>query len=1282
MNKTAIKNFAIWARNKLIADIQYRAGLIGITTDGIKDPLPQSTGTMEFYDIGIYEPYAISDEAIPQRKKLVEVIRKKEKDSNYATAYKYILEEVAYTWFNRLIAIRFMEVNDYLPSHIRVLSSESGKIEPDLVTTPFDAELTFTSDEEETVLRLKTENKLDELFRLLFIKQCNALNEILPALFEKTSDYTELLLNLSVVDQEGVVYHLTHDIPEQDFDITHPDEDGEVKGQVEIIGWLYQYYNTEPKNAAFAKNGKITKEEIPAVTQLFTPDWIVRYMVENSLGRIFIDKRKEQGVYADGRGLEEMSWDEVEAKRISNEEEIAGQMGWKYYLPEAAQTKEVRQQLDEIQKQSEYKDVRDIKVIDPCMGSGHILVYAFDVLMKMYENDGYSQRDAAQFILENNLYGLDIDERAAQLAYFAVMMKARQYDRRIFSRGIQPQVYAIAESNDIDTYTLDYFVNNDPKLKAALDSIINDLRDAKEYGSILTVAPVDFAALYARAEEVQNDISLYRESALNTILPLIRVAEIMAGRYDVAITNPPYMAISSASAKLNDYINKNYIGGKTDLFSVFIERCLTFSKQAGYTSMITMQSWMFLTSFEKLRHKILSNEITTMAHLGARGFDEISGEVVQTTAFTVQKMSLNGQYTGTYNRLITGNSEAEKSRDFLSGKYRFQSCGKYFLQIPESIIAYWISRAVVDCFKNKPLSTIFVTREGMATADNDRFLRLWHEVAFPVITFDCKSEQDGVNKAIKWVPYNKGGTTRDWYGNNEYIVNWASNGAEIKNNKDPKTGRIRSHNYNGEYGFKEGITWSAISSGDLSVRYCKAGFLFDSKGAKGFSQNKDNLLWVLGLLNSKVSMQFLQFLSPTLDFKVGDIISIPFVEDECKKSYVASIVRNQIDLSKEDWDAYDTSWDFQRHPLLRPVASLPDAYTALKTECEQRFQQLKANEEELNRTFINIYGLQDELTHDVADKDVTVHRIFDTKDDVPQSMQGSNYVRTKRDEIVSLLSYAVGCMFGRYSLDRQGLIFAGGDFDSVYWKFKGQAALNEQGDPIDGGYAGISLANYHYPRFHNAENWEDATLLSYEPDVDGVIPITDEEYLEDDIVSRICDWLKAVYGADTLEENLDFIAGALGGKGNSSREIIRSYFLKDFFKDHCKTYQKRPIYWLFDSGKQNGFKALIYLHRYTPDTIGNLRVDYLHKMQRVYESEINRMQDMIDHSTNAREVAASTKRKEKLQKQLKECRDYDEMIAHLALSRIELDLDDGVKVNYEKIQTASDGKKYAVLAKI
>lgn len=1246
MNKTAIKNFAIWARNKLIADIQYRAGLMGITADGIKDPLPQSTGTMEFYDIGTSEPYAISGEAIPQRKKLVEVIRKKEKDSNYATAYKYILEEVAYTWFNRLIAIRFMEVNDYLPSHIRVLSSESGKIEPDLVTTPFDAELTFTSAEEETVLRLKTENKLDELFRLLFIKQCNALNDILPALFEKTSDYTELLLNLSVVDQDGVVYHLTHDIPEQDFDITHTDEDGKPTGQVEIIGWLYQYYNTEPKNAAFAKNGKITKEEIPAVTQLFTPDWIVRYMVENSLGRIFIDKRKEQGVYADGRGLDEMSWDEVEAKRIANEEEIAGQMGWKYYLPEAAQTKEVRQQLEEIHQQSEYKDVRDIKVIDPCMGSGHILVYAFDVLMKMYENDGYSQRDAAQCILEHNLFGLDIDERAAQLAYFAVMMKARQYDRRIFSRGIQPHVYAIAESNDIDTFTRDYFANSDPKLKAALDSVMNDLRDAKEYGSILTVAPLELTALYARMDEIQNDISLYRESALNTILPLIRVADVLAQQYDVVVTNPPYMGSGNMDARLSEFVKKHYPDSKSDLFAVFIERCGQMTGKNRYQAMITQHAWMFLSSFEKLRAKLLLKDTVNMAHLGPRAFEDIGGEVVQTTSFVLRNGHI-ADYKGTYCRLIEPTTQQGKEEMFLAGKNRYTAQQSNFSKIPGSPVAYWVGSKAYLCFEKGLLKDFADTKQGFKTGDNDTFLRLWFECSESKTSF-CS------DKSKKWFPCTKGGEFRRWYGNFEYIVNWENDGYEIKHFTDQK-GKLRSRPQNLQINFTKELTWSSISSGNISFRQVESYFMYESKGP-ALTPYVDSTL-MLAYLNSKVYQLFIGMVAPTLDYSEGSVLRVPYTKSDFRRNETTDLANNCLLLSRTDWDSYETSWDFKGHPLVlgrlpEPVwGDVPDrvafqntsiSYTYQmywKKACEYRFEKLKANEEELNRIFIDIYGLQDELTPEVANKDVTVHRIFDTKDDVPESMQGSSYVRTKRDEIVSLLSYAVGCMFGRYSLDVDGLAYAGGD-------------------------------------------WDDGKYKTFLPDRDGILPITDEEYLEDDIIARLCDWLKAVYGADTLEENLDFISGALGGKGNSSREIIRSYFLKEFFKDHCKTYQKRPIYWLFDSGKQNGFKALIYLHRYTPDTIGNLRVDYLHKMQRVYESEINRMQDMIDHSTNAREVAASTKRKEKLQKQLKECRDYDEMIAHLALSRIELDLDDGVKVNYEKIQTASDGKKYAVLAKI
>ena len=1270
MNKTAIKNFAIWARNKLITDIQYRAGLMGITVDGIKDPLPQSTGTMEFYDIGTSEPYAISGDAIPQRKKLVEIIRRKEKDSNYATAYKYILEEVAYTWFNRLIAIRFMEVNDYLPSHIRVLSSESGKIEPDLVTTPFDAELTFTSAEEETVLRLKTENKLDELFRLLFVKQCNALNEILPALFEKTSDYTELLLNLSVVDQEGVVYHLIHDIDEDDFNI-------EKGGQVEIIGWLYQYYNTELNEQVYdgsMSKSKIPQELLPAATTIYTPDWAVRYMVENSLGRIFIDKRKEQGIFADGLAPEEMTWDEIEAKRIANEEEIAGQMGWKYYLPEAAQTKEVRQQLDEIQKQSEYKDVRDIKVIDPCMGSGHILVYAFDVLMRMYENDGYSQRDAAQCILENNLYGLDIDERAAQLAYFAVMMKARQYDRRIFSRGIQPHVYAIAESNDIDTYTRDYFVNSDPLLKTALDSIIHDLHDAKEYGSILTVAPVDFAALYARMDEVQNDISFHREAVLNTILPLIRVAEVLAQQYDVVVTNPPYLGSSRFSPLLDKYVKENYADVKSDLSMVMYQAAINnFSKRYGFIAFITTSSWMFLSSFEKLRDCL--NHAATLYNLVDFGTELFDGKVGHNPIVSWVTRKAHIDYKMTAIRLVDYcySRRDEKEPEFFNPKNRYTAQQSNFSKIPGSPVAYWVSEKIFNIFENYTcLESYAVPRQGLITGDNERFLRMWFEVSQVNTAFER-------NTAMKWMPINKGGEFRRWYGNQEYVVNWDNEGYEIINFKDEK-GKLRSRPQNIAFNFRESVSWSLVTSGGFSARYYPNTFMFNVAGISCFPQK--HLNYILGLLNTPIVSSITQILNPTINMNAGDVAKVPIIISDEKEPTIQILVETVKNSSKHDWDSYETSWDFKRHPLLRPVFRLSDAYTAWKSECEQRFLQLKANEEELNCIFIDIYGLQGELTPEVADKDVTVHRVFDTKDDVPESMQGSSYVRTKRDEIVSLLSYAVGCMFGRYSLDKQGLVFAGGDFDSVYWKFKGQAALNEQGDPIEGGYAGISLANYHYPRFHNAENWEDATLLSYEPDVDGVIPITDEEYLEDDIVSRLCDWLKAVYGSDTLEENLDFIAGALGGKGNSSREIIRNYFLKDFFKDHCKIYQKRPIYWLFDSGKQNGFKALIYLHRYTPDTIGNLRVDYLHKMQRVYESEINRMQDMIDHSTNAREVAASTKRKEKLQKQLKECRDYDEMIAHLALSRIELDLDDGVKVNYEKIQTASDGKKYSVLAKI
>lgn len=1234
MNKSAIKNFAIWARNKLIADISYRAGLIGITAEGISTALSQSTVDTEFYDIGTDKPYSIAKEKIEQRRKLVEVIRSKEKDSDYKTAYKYIIEEVAYTWFNRLIAIRFMEVNDYLPSHVRVLSSDTGKLEPDMISSPFDAELEFTDREKEEILQLKTDNKLDELFCLLFIKQCNALNEYLPALFERTADYTELLLNLSVIDRDGVVYKLVHDIDEDDFNV-------EKGGQVEIIGWLYQYYNTEPKAEVFGRPSgtKIRKEDIPAATQLFTPDWIVRYMVENSLGRLWLE----------GHPSEELK------------------ANWKYYLEEAKQEAEVQEKLDEIRKEYAKLSPEDIKIIDPCMGSGHILVYAFDVLMQIYESAGYGQRDAAKSILKNNIYGLDIDDRAFQLAYFAVMMKARQYNRRILSTEHKPNLYSIQESNGINREQLKYFgvgLSDEEKEKALgqMTALLDTFIDAKEYGSILTVEQYDWELLerFVKGSDDAGQIrmdNLHLDETAQELRQMIAQGKVLGAKYHVTVTNPPYMAISNSSSKLNEFINIKYIGGKTDLFSVFIERCLDFTLRNYCISMITMQSWMFLTSFEKIRYKLLDNEMTVLLHLGARGFDEISGEVVQTVAFVVKKIQLDGKYRGSYFRLISGNNEKEKERLFLNQNNLYISKGDNFKRIPQKLIAYWVSESTIKCFDYSTLGAVFTTREGMATADNERFLRLWIEVNFKSITFDCITSKCAIERRVKWVPYNKGGTERDWYGNNDYIVDWSNDGYEIKNNKDCKTGRIRSHNYNGEYGFREGVTWSAISSGNLSVRYCQEGFLFDSKGAKGFIKNgSEDLMLVLGLLNSKISMQFLQFISPTLDFKVGDIISIPFIYDKKKNYNISDIVKNLVSYSKIDWDTFETSWDFITHPLITyrsgmNYADIPidqwqyyisDAYDTWKSNAEEGFKLLKKSEEELNRIFIDLYGLQDELTPDVADKDITVHRIFDSKEDVPESMKGSAYIRTKKDEIVSLLSYFIGCMFGRYSLDTEGLAYAGGE-------------------------------------------WDDTKYKRFKPDADNIIPITDEEYLEDDIITRLCTWLKVVYGEETLEVNLDFIAEALGNKGNTSREVIRNYFLNDFFKDHCQTYSvtgsgKRPIYWLFDSGKQNGFKALIYLHRYNADTIGNLRIDYLHRMQRIYESEINRMQDTINNSTNAREVAAATKRKEKLTKQLKECREYDEKIAHLALSRIELDLDDGVKVNYKKLQTGVDGKFYEVLA--
>lgn len=1211
MNKTAIKTFAIWARNKLIDDITYKAGLLGITDKEIKLPLPQSTPAVQFFDIGTKEPYAITGNDVEQRRKLVEALVNK--DADHPTAFKNLVEEVAYTWFNRLIAVRFMEVNDYLPTRIRVLSSESsGKREPDLVTHPFDADLAYSQSDKQLIAHLQENNLWDELFRMLFIKQCNALNAVLPELFEKTNDYTELLMNVSFTDQDGVVFHLVHDIDEDDFNV-------EKEGQVEIIGWLYQYYNSEPKDEVFAllkKNVKITKERIPAATQLFTPDWIVRYMVENSLGRLWLEGHTNVSLKAD----------------------------WQYYLDEAEQEPEVQKQLDVLRE--DYKNIRpeEIKIIDPCMGSGHILVYAFDVLMAIYESVGYSQRDAAKSILENNLFGLDIDNRAYQLAYFALMMKARQYNRRILNGETRPKVYAFAESNGLNRthlYALDTGFDKEEREVAVeqIEKLLQTFVDANEYGSILKMEDLNWELLrrYADSSITQGQIdidSIGVEATLERFKELIELGQVLAQKYEVVVTNPPYMGSGGMGIKLSDFVKKQYPDSKSDLFAVCIEKGNEMLKPNGYNCMVTMQSWMFLSSFEKMRAKLLTTKtITSLMHM-----ENMVMGIAFGTAVTVFRENHIKNFKGTYNLIKLADVKEDQPVEFpVSGNRFAQVSTDNFYKIPGIPIAYWVSERIFEMYENgKLFGEVGCPKVGMQTSNNEKYLRLWHEVNSREF-LDIKHI-----KRKKWIKYLKGGAFRKWYGNLEYLLFYNGSSSYVL---EQKNARVLSEDYLDI----NKCTWSDVTSCENSFRFAPKDTFYDISG-HCFLPDEQDQFWLLGYSNTKIFSQLLKIFNSTIHCQVGDVakVIIPSIKENIK-NIITKLAKENVEISKTDWDSFETSWEFKTHPLLAfrsdtdlgvirsyeqdENGHLVDTETILDNDgiqtafkrwqdfTELQFAQLKQNEEELNRIFIDIYGLQDELTPEVEDKDVTIRRADLSR------------------EIRSFISYAVGCMFGRYSLDTEGLAYAGGDWDSGKYQ-------------------------------------------TFIPDQDNVLPITDEEYFEDDVVGLFVAFVKKVYGEESLEDNLDFIAGALGNKGNTSREIIRNYFLKDFYKDHCKIYQKRPIYWLFDSGKENGFKALIYLHRYNVNTIGNLRIDYLHRMQKVYESEMARMQETIDNSTNPRDVSAATKRKEKLIKQLKETKEYDEKIAHLALARIELDLDDGVKVNYEKVQTDVEGRKLAVLAKI
>jgi len=1177
MDKNAIKKYAVWARRELISRVSQKALQYGITD---KDIVPSHATNVN----GV----VLSNDEIKQRKALIEQISKK--------GYEQVMEEVAYTWFNRFSALRFMEVNGYLPSHVRVFTDEENNFKPQILAEAINLELAGL--DMDKVYAMKDTNDDEALFKYLIITQCNALSPILPGMFQRISDYTELLFPDNLLRDGSAIQQMIEIIPEEDW-----------KDAVQIIGWLYQYYNSEKKDEVFAalkKNVKITKENIPAATQLFTPDWIVRYMVENSLGRLWVEGHPNDTLKS----------------------------GWKYYLDEAEQEAEVQANLTEIRKEYAAISPEQIKCIDPCAGSGHILAYMFDVLVQIYEAYGYTARDAVRSIVENNLYGLDIDERAAQLAYFTVMMKARQYDRRfLIRRGEdghpdvpQPHVHSILESNHINRLHIGYMGGSMDELnrnnaKNQIEVLLDTLLDAKEYGSILNVEVCNWSLLRHFAADVafNKDQFTFETDGIDKtsteLLALIDLGEMLAQKYDAVITNPPYMGISNASEPLNQYAKKYYPISKYDMSTICMERTLAMCNTTGMMAMINIPVWMSKSSFEDLRFSLLTkHSFVNMLHCG-RG---IFGSDFGTTAFVIRNKHID-EYAAVFHQLFDEmgavDSVEQKETWFFEKKGRYVAKQKKFLNIASYPIAYSTSQRLLEVLdKEKPLSDYAYPRKGLTTGDNDTFVRLWFEVDAQKFSM--------LSSGSKWFPMTKGGDFRRWYGNNEYVVNWENDGFELKNFKD-ENGKLRSVLRNTQFYLREGISWNdTTATGKIAFRYQPEGYISNASGPCVFADR--DLIYLFGLLNSVVSQKLLEILAPNMKFEVGQMALVPIIRKPCDE--IEALVRSMVDLVKADWDAFETSWDFARHPLVPSAKAKAEQQTSQFTssrmekfgriewhyqnwaeECEARFNQLKASEIRLNELFISIYGLENEVSPEVEDRDITVHK-----------------ADLQRD-IKSLISYAVGCMFGRYSLDIDGLAYAGGE-------------------------------------------WKDQAYITFKADKDGIIPICDDEYFADDIVNRFILFIETVYGSDTLEDNLRFIADALGGKGNS-KEIIRNYFLNNFYADHCARYMvtgagKRPIYWLFDSGKLNGFKALVYMHRYQPDTIARMRTDYVHEQQSRYRTAIADIEQRIASASTGERVKLNKKLKT-LQDQATEIQGYEEKIHHLADQYIAIDLDDGVKKNYE-----------------
>ena len=1164
MDKNKIKKYAINARTELINAIKVKLATLGIDENEIQDKLSISTPDKEYY-VDNNEANALTGVQIGWRKDIVAELNRHGYQEDSKTAYKDFVEEVAYTWFNRIIAIRFMEVNNYLPSRVRVLSSEEGRNEPDIINEAMEIsdDLGGYSNQEKelitTALTEKTPELMDNLYTMLFIKQCDALSEILPGLFEETSNYLKLLFTPHY--DRGIIKELVNEIPEEYFDV-------KKEGQVQIIGWLYQYYNNALHEEVVNMNGKaIQKDEIPAATQLFTPDWIVRYMVDNSLGKYYLERHPDSIV----------------------KHEL------KYLLP------------DEIKAINENQDITDYKLLDNAMGSGHILVYAFELFMKMYIEQGYSKRDAAQKIIENNLFGLEIDKRAFQLAYFSIMMKGREYDRRFLRRNPTTNLYYFE-----DLHVSDEFYNfiSDKVVRDNLKKVVKDFSDATELGSIIKIdESIDLDSI----EEVVAGLDF--ESGLDVfgykkiqkqILKTLKIIKVMTTKYEAVVTNPPYM--NKFDKTLKKYLKDNYKNYSKDLFSVFIYHNVHQLVKGGYAGYMTPLVWMFIKTYEPLRHDIINNfKIDSLIQMEYSAFEEAT---VPIDTFVLKN---SDDKVGTYLRLSNFKGgmivQEQKVLEAISDstvKYLYHTDQSNFDKIPGSPIAYWVSKKTANIFNKYPILKNYAEGSvGIQTGDNNKFIRDWWEVIYYKIKFNCKNVKD--TYLAKWFPYNKGGDYRKWYGNDLTVIDWKNDGRDIKDTSE-KSGH-HYQEYSDNLKFRSMITWTRISSNTPSFRYKNSGYLSDMAGFSIYPDSK-NIMEILGLCNSKVSLYFLEFLSPTINYMLGQVLSLVFIKSN---KIPTELIENNVKISKQDWDAFETSWDFQKSPFLtQNAASLHQAYTSWSDEALTRFNQLKSNEEELNRIFINLYGLQDELTPEEDDKEVSVRKADQVRD------------------IKAFLSYFIGCVFGRYSLDQDGLVYAGGD-------------------------------------------WDASKYTTFKPNKENIILLTDRQYFDDDrdIIIRLKEFLTKTFDPETLTENMDFIAQTLDPKkferGTSAEDIIRTYFLNDFYKDHAKIYQKRPIYWEFNSGRNKGFKALMYLHRYNTEQLPMVR-HYLHELQPAMNDLIEVDQNLLDQETTASAKSKYRKAIATLNKQMNEIMKYDQILDHLSQNPVDLDLDDGVLVNHDKLQ--------------